>query len=94
MGGLFVVLLLIVLVHYWYVLVGGAGLYAWWCLVIEPAREREVREAAERLRHERARQEIRAIGVATTLAMYQAAHNHPAHNHPDVIEGTAEELPS
>jgi hypothetical protein len=60
-----------------------------WCLVIEPAREREAREAAERLRHERARQEISSIGVETTLAMYQAAHNHP-----DVIEGTAEEVSS
>jgi hypothetical protein len=89
MGGFFILLVLILLVHYWYLLVGGAALYALWCLVIEPAREREAGEAAERLRHEQARQEIRAIGVATTLAMYQAARSEPG-----VIEGTAEELPS
>jgi HAMP domain-containing protein len=86
MGGLFILLLLILLAHYWYILVGAAVLYALWRMVIEPLRERE---AAERLRHERARQEIRAIGVATTLAMYQAARSGS-----DVIEGTAEELPS
>jgi hypothetical protein len=89
MGGFFIILLLILLAHYWYVWVGGAALYAMWSMVIEPAREREVRETAERLRHERARQEIRAIGVATTLAMYQAARNESG-----VIEGTADELPS
>jgi HAMP domain-containing protein len=86
MGGFFIILLLILLAHYWYVLVGGAVLYALWSMVIEPLRERE---AADRLRHERARQEIRAIGAATTLAMYQAARNESG-----VIEGTAEELPS
>jgi hypothetical protein len=89
MGGLVIILLLILAVHYWYLLVGGVVLYALWCMVIEPLREREAREAAERLRHERARQEIQAIGVATTWAMYQAARNGPG-----VIEGTAEELPS
>jgi hypothetical protein len=89
MGGFFIILLLLLLIHYWYVLVGGAGLYALWCMVIEPLREREASEAAERLRHERAREEIRAIGVATTLVMYQAARNESG-----VIEGTAEELPS
>ena len=89
MGGLVIILLLILLAHYWYILVGAAALYAVWSFVIEPLREREAREAAERLRHERARQEIQAIGVATTWAMYQAARNDPG-----VIEGTAEELPS
>ncbi len=89
MGGFFIILLLILLARYWYLLAGGAVLYALWCFVIEPLREREAREAAERLRHEQARQEIRAIGVATTLAMYQVARSEPG-----VIEGTAEELPS
>jgi hypothetical protein len=89
MGGFFILVLLIFVIKYWYLLAAGMVLYALWGMVIEPWRERQAREAAERLRHERARQEIRAIGVATTLAMYQAARNDPG-----VIEGTAEELPS
>jgi len=87
MGGFFIILLLILLVHYWYLLVGGAVLYSLWSMVIEPLREREASEAAERLRHEQARQEIRAIGVATTLAMYQAARNESG-----VVEGTVTEI--
>lgn len=89
MGGFFILVLLIFVIQHWYVVVGGMALYALWCMVIEPWREREACEAAERLRHERAGQEIRAIGEATTWAMYQAARNDPG-----VIEGTAEELPS
>jgi hypothetical protein len=89
MGGFFILVLLIFVIQYWYIVVGGMALYALWGMVIEPWREREAREAAERLRHERARQEIREIGVATTLAMYQAAQSRS-----EVIEGTAEELPS
>jgi hypothetical protein len=87
MGGFFILILLIFLVHYWYVFVGGVALYALWHLVVMPLREYEAREARDRLRHERARYEIDQIALQTTRAMYQAARNDPG-----IIEGTAEEL--
>jgi hypothetical protein len=86
MGGFFILVLLIFLIHYWYLLAGGVVLYALWCSVVVPLREYQAREAADRLRHEHARQEIDAIGLATTRAMFEAA------RHVGVIEGTAEEL--
>lgn len=87
MGGFFILILLIFLVHYWYVFAGGVALYALWRLVVMPRREYEAREAQDRLRHERARYEIDQIALQTTRAMYQAARNDPG-----IIEGTADEL--
>jgi hypothetical protein len=87
MGGFFILILLIFLVHYWYVFAGGVALYALWRLVVMPRREYEAREAKDRLRHERARYEIDQIALQTTRAMYQAARNDPG-----IIEGTADEL--
>jgi hypothetical protein len=87
MGGFFILILLIFLIHYWYLLAGGVALYALWHLVVVPLREYEAEQARDRLRHERARQAIEQIALETTSAMYQAARNDPG-----VIDGTAEEL--
>jgi 1,4-dihydroxy-2-naphthoate octaprenyltransferase len=69
MAGLFIVLLVIIIVKYWYVVAGVIGLWLFWCLVLAPAWKREVAQARERQRHERARAEIDAVARAATQAM-------------------------
>jgi hypothetical protein len=86
MGGFFILILLIFLVHYWYVLAGGMAFYALWHLIVVPLHEYEARQARDRLRHEHARRAIDQIALETASAMYQAARNDPG-----VIDGTAEE---
>jgi ABC-type uncharacterized transport system fused permease/ATPase subunit len=72
MAGFFVLLLLIVIVHYGYVAVGALVLWLVWCLLIGPWREREIQEARLRQRHEQARAQIDAVAAAATRAMIEA----------------------
>jgi type IV secretory pathway TrbD component len=72
MAGLFIVLLIILAVQYWYVAVGAVALWLLWCLVLEPARKREIEQAQERQRDQRARAEIDAVTAATQRAMVDA----------------------
>jgi hypothetical protein len=90
MGGLFIIGLIILLVaKAWPFLLAGLVGYLLWCLVFVPAREARERELRDRVRHERARQEIDRIAAETTRAMY-AATAQPG----EVIEGYAEEVES
>jgi uncharacterized membrane protein len=80
MGGLLIIGVLIelliklyeLLTHIWPFLVAGLAVVLLWLWVVVPLleyRAREAREARERLRHERARQQIGAIEHAATRAM-------------------------
>lgn len=84
--GLLGLLLVWLLVNYWFVCAGGLIAFLLWRWVIVPARRRGASEVADRLRHERARQEIDRIAMASTEAMLDAARRES-----DVIEGTVEE---
>jgi hypothetical protein len=90
MWGLLLIGLLIelfeLLVSIWPYLAAGVALVAVWCLLVAPLLEYRAREARDRLRHVRARQEISAIEHAAIRAMFEMARN------ADVIEGTATEI--
>jgi hypothetical protein len=90
MGGLLLIGLLIelveLLVSVWPLLAVGLVLIALWCWVILPLLEYRAREARDRLRHVRARQEISAIERAAVRAVFDAAQAG------EVIEGTAVEV--
>jgi hypothetical protein len=86
MAGFFILLIIMLLIHYWYVVVGIGALCALWHLVVVPLRERQAELAQDRLRHEHARREINRIAMATTQAMFEAARNEP-----NVIDSTVEE---
>ncbi len=74
MGGLFLIGFLIVLfAKLWPFLLAALVLAFLWCFVVMPLREAEEREARDRLRHARARQEIDRIAAATAQAMVEAA---------------------
>ncbi len=88
MAGFFILLVIILLVHYWYVVVGTVALYVFWHLVVVPLREHEAELARDRVRHEHARREIDRIAMATTQAMCEAA----ARANGDVIQSTAVEV--
>jgi hypothetical protein len=77
MAGLFILMLFVVLAKYWYVAAGVVALWLFWCLAIEPARQRAAKEARERERHERARRQIDAVARASTQAMAEAARRRP-----------------
>jgi hypothetical protein len=70
----------------WPYLVAGVAIVALWCFVAVPLLEYRAREARDRLRHARARQEISAIEHAATRAMFDTAQAG------EVIEGTAVEI--
>jgi hypothetical protein len=59
-------------------------LFRW---IVLPVRDAQLRDARDRLRHERAQREIDRIAIETRRAMYDAALRHG-----DVIEGTAVEV--
>lgn len=92
MGGLLLIGLLVelcvLLAKLWPVLVTWLVLYLVWHSVIAPSREVRAREARDRLRHERARQEIDRIAIETSRAMYEAA----VQGDTDVIDGHAVEI--
>jgi hypothetical protein len=73
MAGLFILMLFVVLAKYWYLAVGAFGLWLLWCCVIGPARQREAEQLREIQRHQRARQDIERVAIATTRAMAEAA---------------------
>lgn len=81
-------MLVILIVKYWYLVVGALVLYLVWRWGVEPWRQARAWEAHDRLRHARARREIDRIAFETARAMHQAA----AHASGDVIEGTAVEV--
>jgi hypothetical protein len=84
---LFVLMVLALVVKFWYLAVAALGLYALLRLVVGPWREVRAREARDRLRHARARQEIDDITFAAARAMYAAA----SRSSGEVIEGHAVE---
>jgi hypothetical protein len=90
MWGLLLVGLLIELVEalapIWPFLAGGLGVVLLWFWVIVPLLEYRAREARDRLRHERARQQISVTENAAMRAMFNVAEAS------DVTEGTATEL--
>ena len=89
MISLLVVLMVVMLVvKFWPFLVVALVLYGMWRWGIAPYRRAQAREAHERLRHARARQEIDDITFATARAMYEAA----ATAHGEVIEGSCQEV--
>jgi hypothetical protein len=71
----------------WPLLLVVAMLWLLWRLLALPLMEARAHAARDRLRHERARQEIDRIALETSRAMYAAA-THSG----DVIEGTATEV--
>jgi site-specific recombinase len=74
MAGFFVLILILAAVHYWYVVLGGIALWVSGLWLLETWRDYravQAREAADRLRHEQARREIRQITAATTQAMIE-----------------------
>jgi hypothetical protein len=87
MAGFFILLIIMLLIQYWYVVVGTAVLCALWHMIVVPLRERQAELARDRLRHEHARREIDRIAIATTQAMCEAARGEP-----EVIESTAIEV--
>ena len=90
MGGLLLIgLLILLVVKLWPFFVAAAVLFLIWRFVIAPANDARAREVRERLRHERARQEIERIASETTRAMYTAATRSG-----EIIEGHAEEVQS
>jgi hypothetical protein len=72
MAGFFILLLFIILAKYWYVLAGVVGLWLLWCMVLDPARQREIEQTRLRLQHERTRAEIDAAARTATQAMIDA----------------------
>jgi hypothetical protein len=87
MGILPLLILIVLLVKYWHLVLGALLLYLALRWVVAPWHERRAREARDRLRHVRARQEIDAITFAAMRAMHKAA----ARPSSDVIESTAVE---
>ncbi|HEY1688027.1 MAG TPA: hypothetical protein VGF95_04105 [Solirubrobacteraceae bacterium] len=76
MVGFFVLILVIWAIHYWYAVPGVIALWAAGYWLLGRWRSywtRQRHEAADRLRHEQARHEIRRITAATTKAMLDAA---------------------
>jgi hypothetical protein len=76
MAGFFVLILILAAFHYWYIVLSGIALWigGWWLLERwRGYRAIQAREAADRLRHEQARREIRRITAVTTRAMIEAA---------------------
>jgi hypothetical protein len=84
---LFVLMVLALVLKFWYLAVAALGLYALLRLVVGPWREARAREARDRLRHARARQEIDDITFAAARAMYAAT----ARSSGEVIDATAVE---
>jgi hypothetical protein len=72
---LLVVVLILALVKFWYITLGALSIYLA-VVCFARLREAEVREARDRLRHARARQEIDRIAAATAQAMARAAREH------------------
>jgi hypothetical protein len=85
---LFVLMVVMLVVKFWPFVAAVVVLYGVWRFGVEPYREARARQARERLRHARARQEIDDIAIATARAMYEAAPS----THSDVIEGSAIEV--
>jgi 1,4-dihydroxy-2-naphthoate octaprenyltransferase len=72
MAGFFILLLFVVFAQYWYVAAGVFALWLCWWLVIAPWWRREMQQAKEYQRHQRARTEIDAVTAATRRAMVDA----------------------
>jgi prolipoprotein diacylglyceryltransferase len=85
---LFVLMVVMLVVKFWHFVAAALVLYGVWRFGIEPYREAQARQARERLRHARTRQEIDDIAFVTARAMYEAAATAPG----EVIEGTAIEV--
>jgi hypothetical protein len=81
-------MLVMLIVHYWHLVVGALVLYLVWRWGIEPWRQARAREAHDRLRHARARREIDRIAFETARAMIAAGTNASG----EVIDTTAVEV--
>lgn len=74
--GLLALVLILWIIHYWYLLLAAIGIYTtvrWLLGCRREYRALQRREAAERRRHVQARREIQQIKAATARAMVDAA---------------------